>query len=54
MPVINGDTIRVVLDMRTVRGTTWARAFVDRVEGFGLWPQHVQAAVQAAERKALE
>ncbi len=54
MPVITGDTIRVVRDTRTVRGTTWARAFVDRVEGFDRWPQHVQAAVQAAEREALE
>lgn len=54
MPVINQDTIRFVLDKLNVRGPTWAREFMDRVEGFDQWPQHVQAAVQAAEREALE
>jgi hypothetical protein len=54
MPVINQDQIRVVLDTRTLCGPSWAREFIDRVEGFDHWPQHVQAAVQAAEREALE
>jgi hypothetical protein len=54
MPLINQDMIRLVLDMRALRGPTWAREFMDRVEGFDVWPQHVQAAVQAAEREALE
>ena len=53
-PVINQDKIRLVLDKLNVRGPTWAREFMDRVEGFAYWPQHVQAAVQAAEREALE
>ncbi len=54
MPLINQDMIRCVLDTRTLRGPTWARACIDRVEGFDLWPHHVRAAVQAAEREALE
>jgi hypothetical protein len=54
MPVINQDQIRVVLDTRTLRGSAWAREYMDRVEGFEKWPQHVQAAVQAAEREALK
>jgi phage/plasmid-associated DNA primase len=53
-PVINRDKIRFVLDKLKVRGPTWAREFMDRVEGFEKWPPHVQAAVQAAEREALE
>jgi hypothetical protein len=53
-PVINQDKIRFVLDKLKVRGPGWAREFVDRVEGFDVWPQHVQAAVQAAEREALK
>ncbi len=53
MAMINQDTIRFVLDKLNVRGPTW-REFMDRVEGFDLWPQHVQAVVQAAEREALE
>ena len=54
MPLINQDTIRFVLDKLKLRGPMWARACMDRVEGFDRWPQHVQAAVQAAEREALE
>jgi hypothetical protein len=54
MAVINQDTIRFVLDTFNVRGPTWAREFMENVEGFDRWPQHVQAAVQAAEREALE
>jgi hypothetical protein len=53
-PVINQDKIRFVVDKLTLRGPTWAREFMERVEGFEKWPQHVQAAVQAAEREALE
>jgi hypothetical protein len=52
MPVINEDQIRGVLDPRTLHGPTWC-AWMNRVEGFERWPQHVQAAVQAAEREAL-
>ncbi len=52
--MINQEKIRFVLDKLNVRGPTWARAFMHQVEGFGRWPQHVQAAVQAAEREALE
>ena len=54
MPAINQDQIRFVLDKLMLRGPTWAREFMDRVEGFDRWPQHVQAVVQAAEREALE
>jgi hypothetical protein len=50
MAMIAQDTIRFVLDTRTLRGPTWARKFMDRVEGFERWPQQVQA----AEREALE
>jgi hypothetical protein len=50
----NQDQICFVLDTLMLRGPTWAREFMDRVEGFDLWPQHVQAAMQAAEREALE
>ncbi len=49
-----GQVIRFVLDTLTLRGPPWARACMDRVEGFDLWPHHVQTAVQAAEREALE
>ena len=54
MPLIHQDTIRFVLRKLTLRGPTWARECMDRVEGFDRWPQQVQAAVQAAEREALE
>jgi len=54
MAMINQDTIHFVLDTLMLRGPTWAQACIDRVEGFECWPQHVQAAVQAAEREALE
>lgn len=54
MPLIDPDTIHFVLDTRMLRGPTWARACMDRVEGFALWLHHVQAAVQAAERDADE
>jgi hypothetical protein len=54
MPVINGGQIRFVLRKLNGRGPTWARECMDRVEGFDCWLQHVQAAVQAAEREALE
>ena len=54
MPLINHDKIRCVLDTLTLRWPTWAWECMDRVEGFDRWPQHVQAAVQAAEREALE
>ncbi len=54
MPVMNQDTIRCVLRKLSLRGPTWVRACMDQVEGFDRWPEHVQAAVQAAEREALE
>jgi hypothetical protein len=50
----NYDKIRFVFRKLTLRGPTWAREFMNRVEGFDLWPHRVQAAVQAAEREALE
>ncbi len=50
----NYDKIRFVFRKLTLRGPTWAQEFMNRVEGFDLWPHHVQAAVQAAEREALE
>jgi hypothetical protein len=53
MPVINQNKIHFVLDKFALRGPTWAREFMNRIEGFALWSQHVQA-VQAAERVALE
>jgi hypothetical protein len=48
------DQIHFVLDTRTLCGLSWAREFMAQVEGVDHWPQHVQAAVQAAEREALE
>jgi hypothetical protein len=54
MAMINQDMIRFVLDTRTLRGPTWARECMARVEGFERWPQQGQAAVQAAERDANE
>ena len=54
MPSSNQDTIRFVLRKLNVRGPTWAPECMDRVEGFDRWPQHVQAAVQAAKRDADE
>ncbi len=53
MPVINQNKIHFVLDKFALRGPTWAREFMNRIEGFALWSQHLQA-VQAAERVALE
>jgi hypothetical protein len=54
MLVINGDKIRYVLDTLTLRGLPCTRACMDQVEGLDRWRQQVQAAVQAAERGALE
>ncbi len=54
MSMNNRNKIRCVLDKRNLRGPTGAWEFMDQVEGFERWPQHVQAAVQAAEREALE
>jgi len=54
MALIDQDTIRCVLDTRTLCGPTWVQECIGRVEAFDLWPHHVQAAVQAAEREALE
>jgi hypothetical protein len=53
-PYITSEKITFVLEKIPVRGSAWAREFMDRVEGFDRWPQRVQAAVQAAEREALE
>jgi hypothetical protein len=54
MPMINGDQTRFVCDTLNGRGPPWARACMGQVEGFDRSPQHVQAAIQAAEREALE
>jgi hypothetical protein len=46
---MNRDKIRFVLEKLPTRGATWARQYMDEVEGFDRWPAQVQLAVRRAE-----
>ena len=48
-PRIKRDTIRFVLEKLPARGATWARQYMDEVEGFDRWLAHVQLAVSGVE-----
>ncbi len=49
VPRMNRDKIRFVLEKLPTRGATWARQYMDEVEGFDRWPAQVQLAVRRAE-----
>ncbi len=49
IPRITSDKLSFVLNQLPRRGPNWIREYMNKVEGFGNWPLHIQQAVQDAE-----